>query len=150
LLGELEEKGHCMDMNNYFCSIPPFEDLAKKRIYATGIVRSNRIGLPSHLRNTKAWKRCEQGHIEWAMHDSRFMSCVMWNDKCPVLLISTHANPIGFPCVQRDEVPRRNGAVREKIPTLPMLLENTNFMRGVDVADQLQASYSSHSWSQKW
>jgi hypothetical protein len=62
----------------------------------------------------------------------------MWKDKCPVLLISTHANPIGFPCVPHDEVPRRNGPVREKIPTSPMLVEYTTFMRGVDVADQLR------------
>jgi hypothetical protein len=46
-------------------------------------------------------------------------------------------------CMPRDEVPRRNGAVRENIPTSPMLVEYTTFMRGVDVADQLQASYSS-------
>jgi hypothetical protein len=137
LLTGLEEKGHCVVMDNYFCSIPLFEDLAKKGIYATGTVRSNRIGLPSHLKNTRAWKRCDQGHIEWAMHDSRLMSCIMWKDKCPVLLISTHANPIGFPCVPHDEVPHRNGTIREQIPTSPMLLEYTTFMRGVDVADQL-------------
>jgi hypothetical protein len=44
----------------------------------------------------------------------------------------------------------RNGAVREKIPTSPMLIEYTTFMRSVDVADQLQASYSSQSQSHKW
>jgi hypothetical protein len=60
LLRGLEEKGHCVVMDNYFCSIPLFEDLAKKGIYATGTIRSICIGLPSHLRNTRAWKRCEQ------------------------------------------------------------------------------------------
>jgi hypothetical protein len=150
LLAGLEKKGHCVVIDNYFCSIPLFEDLAKKGIYAMGTVRSNRIGLPLHLKNTRAWKRCAQGHIEWAMHDSRLMSCVMWKDKCPVLLISTHANPIGFSYVPRDEVPCRNGAIREQIPTLPMLLEHTTFMRNVDVADQLRASYSSQSRSHKW
>jgi hypothetical protein len=67
-----------------------------------------------------------------------------------VLLISTHANPIGFPCVPRDEVPRWNGPVREKIPTSPILIEYRTFTRGVDVADQLRASYSSQSRSHKW
>jgi hypothetical protein len=150
LLKGLEEKGHCVVMDNYFCSIPLFKALAKKGIYATGTVRSSRIGLPLHLKNTKAWKRCEQGHIEWAMHDSRFISCIMWKDKCPVLLISTHVNPIGFLCMPRDEVPRRNGAMKERIPTFPMLLKYTTFMRGVDVAEQLQASYSLQSRSYKW
>jgi hypothetical protein len=150
LLCGLEEKRHWEVMDNYFCSIPLFQELVRKGIYATGMVRSNRIGLPQHLKNTKSWKRCEQGHIEWAMHESRSISCVMWKDKCPVLLISTHANPIGFPCMPRDEVPRRNGAMREKIPTSPVLLEYTTFMRGVDVADQLRASYSSLTRSHKW
>jgi hypothetical protein len=77
LLRGLEEKGHCVVMDNYFCSIPLFEELVRKGIYATGIVRSNHIGLPQHLKNTKFWKRCEQGHIEWAMHESRTISCVM-------------------------------------------------------------------------
>jgi hypothetical protein len=55
------------------------------------------------------------------MHESRGISTVMWKDKCPVLLISSHAMLIGYPCVPRDEVPRRNGAIREFIGTLPML-----------------------------
>jgi hypothetical protein len=97
LLRGLEEKGHCVVMDNYFCSIPLFEELVRKGIYATGTVRLNRIKLPQYLKNTKSWKRCEQGHIEWVRHESRTISCVMWKDKCPVLLFSTYANPIGFP-----------------------------------------------------
>jgi hypothetical protein len=146
----LEGKRHCVVMDNYFSSISLFKDLVSKGIYATGTVRSNRIGLPSHLKSTKAWKRCEHGHIEWAMHESREMCSVMWKDKCPVLLLSTHALPIGYPCMLRSEVPRRNGAVREKIPTSPVLVEYTTYMRGVDVADQLCASYSSLTRSHKW
>lgn len=84
------------------------------------------------------------------MHESRLMSCVMWNDKCLVLLISTHTNPIGFPCMPHDEVPHRNGVVREKVPTSSMLVEYTNFMRGIDVINQLWASYSSQSLGHKW
>jgi hypothetical protein len=48
------------------------------------------------------------------------------------------------------EVPRRNGAVKENIPTSHVLLEYTTFMRGVDVANQLHASYSSQTRSHKW
>ena len=74
----------------------------------------------------------------------------MWKDKHPVLLISTHALPIRFPCVLRHEVPLRNRAVKEDIPTSPVLLEYTTFMRGIDVANQLQASYLSLTQSHKW
>jgi hypothetical protein len=74
LLRGLEEKWHCVVMDNYFCSIPLFEELVRKGIYAIGTIRSNRIGLPQHLKNSKLWKWCEQGHIEWAMHESRSIS----------------------------------------------------------------------------
>jgi hypothetical protein len=149
LLQGLERKRHCIVMDTYFCSIPLFKDLVTKGIYATGTVRSNRIGLPTHLKNTKAWKRCNQGHIEWAMHESRCISCIMWKDKYSILLISTHAMPIGYPCMPYTTVPRRNGPVREDIPTSPMLLKYTTFIKRVDVADQLHASYCSLSWSHK-
>lgn len=121
----LEGKGHCVIIDNYFYSIPLFKDLVGKSINATSTARSNHIGLPSYLKYRKAWKKCEQGHIEWAMHDSRTLSCVMWKGKCPVLLIFIHANPIGFSCVPHDEVPRRNDAIREKIPTSLVLFEYT-------------------------
>jgi hypothetical protein len=41
LLSGLEGKGHCVVMDNFFCSIPLFRDLEAKGIYATGTVRSN-------------------------------------------------------------------------------------------------------------
>jgi hypothetical protein len=150
LLEGLQEKRHYVVMDNYFCSILLFRDLVDKGIYAMGTVRSNRIGLPSHLKDTKPWRRCAQGHTKWAMHESRTMSCVMWKDKYPTFLISTHAKPIGFPCMPRNEVPRRNEPIWEEIPTSPILLEYTTYMRRVDVADQLRASYSSQSRSKKW
>jgi hypothetical protein len=47
-------------------------------------------------------------------------------------------------------VPRRNGAVREVILTSPMHVEYTIHMYGVDVANQLRASYSTQNRSHKW
>jgi hypothetical protein len=150
LLQGLEYKDHRVVMDNFFCSIPLFKDLEAKGIYATSTIRSNRIGLLSHLKNTRAWQRREGGHIEWTMHESRDISCVMWKDKCPVLLISTHAIPIGFPCMPVDTVPRKHGAVRDDVQTSPIFVEYTTFMRGVDIANQLRASYSSQTRNHKW
>jgi hypothetical protein len=47
-------------------------------------------------------------------------------------------------------MPRRNGAIRKPILTSPMHLEYTTHMKGVDVVDQLWASYNSQTWSHKW
>jgi hypothetical protein len=150
LMDGLENKGHVVVMDNYFLSVGLFEELASKGIYATGTLRANRIGVPPSLKDTKGFNRREQGEMDWLMHDDRGMSTVIWKDKRPVLLLSTSAMPIGFPCVPVDVVPRRNGAVREKVMSNPVHVEYTTFMRGVDVADQLCASYSSQTRSHKW
>lgn len=88
--------------------------------------------------------------LYWRMHESRSMSLVLWKDKKPILFLSTSAIPIGFPCVLVDTVPRQNGTVREAIPTSSMHVEYTTHIDGVDVADQLRASYSTHNRSHKW
>lgn len=64
LLHNLENKGHYVVMDNFFCSIPLFKDLEAKGIYATVTVRSNQIGIPSYLKDTRICRRCEEGHIE--------------------------------------------------------------------------------------
>jgi hypothetical protein len=53
LLHGLVDKEHCVVMDNFFTSIPLFRVLASKGIYATGTIKSNRIGLYSHLKNTR-------------------------------------------------------------------------------------------------
>ena len=67
---------------------------------------------------------------------------VLWKDNKLVLLLSISAIPISFPYVSVDIVPRRNGVVCEAIPTSSMHVVYTTHMRGIDVADQLQASSS--------
>jgi hypothetical protein len=85
------------------------------------------------------------------MHDSCTIRSVLWKDKHHVLLISTHARPIQAP-YEKPVVtaPRRQGATRINIQTSLVLLEYTTDMRGVDVADQLRASYSAQVRSHKW
>ena len=78
------------------------------------------------------------------------MASVIWKDKKAVVLLSTHAVPVDLPGDSTSTVPRRTGAVRNLIPTSPIHLEYTTYMRGVDVADQLRASYSCQTRSHKW
>jgi hypothetical protein len=63
-------------------------------------MRANRIGVPPILKDSKAFNRQEQGEMEWQMPNEHGMSRILWKDKKPVLLLSTIAMPIGFPCVQ--------------------------------------------------
>jgi hypothetical protein len=84
------------------------------------------------------------------MHDSQTIASVAWRDKKTVRLLSTHARPVVVEGEERPTVPRRNGAIREAIPTSPVHLEYTTHMRGVDVADQLRSNYSCQVRTHKW
>jgi hypothetical protein len=95
----LDGKGHVVVTDNYFSSVGLFTDLATREIYATGTMRSNRIGLPLVFKNLRTWNRSNQGTLEWRMPSSRGLSSVVWKDKRPVLLLSTHASPIQPPCL---------------------------------------------------
>jgi hypothetical protein len=69
-------------------------------IYVTRTTRANRVGLPHIFKNLVAFKKkiVTQGTLEWRMHDDRKMASMMWKDKKQVLLISTHARLVAFPC----------------------------------------------------
>lgn len=149
LVAGLEHRGHVVVMDNFFSSVELFRDLERRGIYATGTIRSNRVGLPNCFKKTKDFTKCAQGTLVWRMHDNRRMCSVMWKDKKPVLLLSTHSMPMAFPC-EIVEVPRRVGACQKMIKTSPVHKEYTTYMRGVDVADQLRGNYTSQVWSHKW
>jgi hypothetical protein len=153
LVNGLEGRGHVVVTDNYFTSVGLFTELASREIYATGTMRSNCVGVPRPFNNLRTWRDSEQGTLDWRTHSSHGISCVVWKDKRPILLLSTSAVPVQLPCIAPTSiatVPRRNGAIREPIQTSPVHLEYTTFMRGVDVADQLRASYSCQSRSHKW
>jgi hypothetical protein len=90
----LDNKGHVITMDNFFTSIGLFCNLEWHRIYATRIIYSNHTELHPYMRKIKEFRRRRQGNLEWFMYNSRKMCLVLWKDKMPVLLLSTHAPPI--------------------------------------------------------
>ena len=58
-------------MDNFFTSIALFKELLPPRLYACGTVHVNRVGLPSTLKNTHAFKNMEQRKTLWRMHNSK-------------------------------------------------------------------------------
>ena len=142
LAADIQGKGHVISMDKFFTSVGFFEELASMWIYATRTIRSNRIGLPLALKNKGTFRNAPHKTLEWRMYETRKMACVLWKDRKPVLLLSTHALSIGFPYLLVPTVPKRNDMVRGNIMTSPMHLEYTTHMWGVDVADQLRALYS--------
>jgi len=82
------------------------------------------------------------------MHDSQKTCVVMWMDRKPVLLLSTSALPLLFPC-EVVEVPRRVGRQIYKVKISLVHLEYTTYMWSVDMVDQLWGSYSCQVHSHK-
>jgi hypothetical protein len=95
LTSDIHEKGHIVVMNNY-SSIELFNALEEKGTYGT--IRSNRIGLPHLLADMKQFNRNPQGTLDWSFHESRKIAYTIWKDKKSVLLLSSHALPVNFPC----------------------------------------------------
>jgi hypothetical protein len=67
----LENRGHVVVMDNFFSSVSLFAELLEKGIYATRIVRTNRIGLPNMMKNHKQFDKNVQGSLDWHMHARR-------------------------------------------------------------------------------
>lgn len=145
-----EGSGNGVFIDNYFISVGLFTELASLEIYAIGTVQSNCVGVSRQLNNLRNWEDSEERTLEWCTHSSCGLSYEIWKDKRMVLLLSTSAIPAQLPCIHPAStvtVLRRNKDVREQIQTSLVHLEYTTFMRGVNVADQLQAlySYQNHS-----
>jgi hypothetical protein len=51
----LDGKGHVVVMDNYFSIVGLFTEMASRGIYASGTMRSNRVGLSKDLKNTKSF-----------------------------------------------------------------------------------------------
>jgi hypothetical protein len=150
LAADVRGKGHIINMEFFFTSVGLLHELASSQIYATDTVRTNQIGLPLPLKNAITLKNTPEGSLEWGMHQSRQMAFIVWKNKKPILLLSTHTIPVGFSCMLMLMAPRKNGVVRKNIMTSRMHLEYTTHMRGVNVADQFRASYSTQNCTYKW
>lgn len=146
LAHSLKNRGHVVIMDKLFLSV----GTERKGIYAIGTVRSNRIGLPSILKNMKITHgKSPQGTLDCRMHKVQKLYAVMWKDKKRKCLHSSHSLPMEFFC-KVVEVLRREGAVYKLIKTSPLHLEYTTFIHGVDIADHLRGTYSSQVHSHKW
>ena len=122
LVSPCEGKGHVITIDNSFSNIPLFKELLERGTYTTGTIQCNRVYLPDVLKNAKVFKKSAQGTLQWRMHKSKQLSAIMWKDKKPVVIISSHATPIQFPCrYPVISALRRNGSIREKSKHLPCI-----------------------------
>jgi hypothetical protein len=149
LVKDLGGKGHIVTTDNFLTSVPLFLDLLENGIMATRTLRGNRKYVPRSMFAKKVTKKQDIGWIDYRMHEERKICCMVWKDKQPVVLLSTHAEAIAT-SGPRLFVWRKLGGKRKKVRTGPMHLQYTQNMKGVDTADQLRGVYSCLPRSHKW
>ena len=142
----LENRGHCLVIDNFFASVNLFHELMCKGIWATGTVRRTSKNLPNGL------YREPDSNVRGSMviwnHVHRQMGVVSWQDKKLVTLLSTAAAPWEPNSKVLRRIPGLHGQLI--VPSSPMHRQYVEYMRGVDVTDQLRGNYSSQLRCHKW
>ena len=142
----LENRGHCLVIDNFFASVNLFHELMCKGIWATGTVCRTSKNLPEGIyREPDATVR---GSMVIWNHVHRQMGVVSWQDKKLVPLLSTAAAPWEPNNKVLRRIPGLTGQL--VVPSSPMHRQYVEYMRGVDVADQLRGHYSSQLRCHKW
>ena len=146
----LEHRNHTLVCDNLFSSPRLFHDLMADGIWAIGTCKTNRCGLPAELARHKG-QLGRRGSLVIKIHRHRQMTAILWHDSDVLGMLSTGADA----WTPNLNVLRRERGKMNKmvVPSTPIHLEYQEFMRGVDVTDQLRGTYSiqlrSHKWWQK-
>jgi hypothetical protein len=140
-----EHKWYTITVDNYFTSVQLFENLLSRGIYAVGTTRYIRRGFPVSLKGDKRGEK--RGTLHVRMHQDRRIAAVHWTDTKPVYFLSTVANPVE---VGGMNTVRKQRSKKTAIPISPMQLLYSRHMHGVDVSDQLRATYSTAIATKKW
>jgi len=142
LMEQLHGLAHVVCTDNYFTSVKLLAELHYRGTFGVGTVRSNRLGLPKTVVDKRALSGEPQGTLRWRMHNSRNISCVAFVDRKPFFMLSSYYTPIPVPGAPWPTIPRRVDGEVTDLQTSLVHKAYTEFMRGVDVADQLRGSYT--------
>lgn len=138
----IQNKNHCLYMDNYFTSVPLLSYLKTKGIHACGTINSSRKYLPK-LKPDSALKI---GDYDWKISDQNDMSIIKWKDKRIVNLLSNFHDPQYVTQVKRKA---KDGTV-SMIPCPIVLQDYNSHMNCVDKFDQNKKTYQIDRKSQKW
>ena len=142
LMESFFNKGHTLYMDNYYTSVPLFEDLEERGALACGTVRSNRKGLPRDITDaqTEEIKGLKQG--ESVQQQKGTIACVGWKDRKMVYMLAT--TPVSPTSNSEVERPVKVGNKWQKTAvTQPSIISDYNKkMGGADLSDQRVISYT--------
>lgn len=130
-------------MDNFFSSLPLFEELQQDGIFACGTYRSNRAGFPKELNDSTRLKQLSRGDALF-LHKAN-TTAVVWMDRKPVHVVSNCHKPT-ISTVQRKN--RDGTIITVNCPTI--IQAYNRHMGGVDFSDQMKVYYSYNRKSKRW
>lgn len=102
LMDSYLDKGYIVFMDNYYTSVPLFQDLEDRGTLACGTVRSNRKGLPKDMTSTANAKVKGLKRGQSLFRQKGLISCVGWKDSKMVYMFATiPVDPSGTVEVER-------------------------------------------------
>lgn len=131
LMHHLNGRGYIVTTNNFFTFVPLILDLLESGTMATSTLRGNRKYISKAMFAKAVTKFKDIGWVDYKMHQEMKVYCVVWKDKQPAVLLSTHAEPMLPPGVHQFVWHKFEGH-RKKVQAGPMHLQYTRNVRGVD------------------
>ncbi|XP_070199329.1 piggyBac transposable element-derived protein 4-like [Littorina saxatilis] len=136
------KKRHHVYFDNYFTSVKLVESLARKKTYATGTVRKERLGLPVPMKSLKMKQSGEMR--KW--QKGRMMA-VSWQEKKRQVNVLTSRNVTGNMELRR---PGKRGQPEQRYLKPITIQDYTENFNGVDKSDQLRQYYGIANKANKW
>jgi len=146
LMSPYEGKYYKLWMDNWFSSIPLFNALLAKKIYASGTIRQNRKGFPKQLVKISKSSIFKKERGKFHFRQSGDVVSTIWMDNGVVSFLSTC---VGADTVGKIERRQPNGEKKE-VDCPPIVLEYNRSMGAVDLNDQRRATYGIGRKSQRW
>ena len=134
---------HIVHVDNFFTSMELLEDLESQNILLCGTYRTNRKGFPKELSGKSLLKTMKRG--DSIMRHKGNTTSTVCMDKRPMYAVSNAFMP------ELTTVKRKNADGTSCRVSCPAIIANYNrSMSGVDLTDQLKASYGYNRKSKRW
>jgi Transposase IS4 len=150
-------------LDNLFTNVPLAKELLNLNVGMTGTTRKNALGFPRWLVKLKEQGRSRGKAMEWGAMRAEVVEgvlCFAWQDNNTMLGITTAYSPddLVVRTRKRPAETSTNAAIVRPVfgdeytkdLAIPRLIDEYNHhMGGVDIANQLRESYSTHNRRQK-
>ena len=142
LMEKFLDKGYVLFMDNYYSSVPLFQELSSRGTLACGTVRSNRKGLPTDITNPGSGEVKGLNRGESLYRQKGAITCVGWKDRKMVYKLSTTpVDPSSTIEIERS-VKANNKWQKTAVRQPSVIAQYNQHMGGVDLSDQRVTTYA--------